>query len=609
MSKKSNNCHKCNQIIYEKDKFGPVNSNIYHKSCFKCLICDTSLTLKSYTTSQANINDKEVYCTSHAPKASQNQRTIKFDKLSDNTPKIKHTSSEECLLNAISKIEIDVKNNEINLNRRLSNALNAPNKTSNPNIPSFNEGKVTMLTRKWNSRESLLDSAQKPTTTNQNMTSKREPTNTQNEMETIKTQMTNLENSAEIIKSIPDLNNIFTGSQQTQEIPANRGINRQYTSSPKFIIDDLGGGISYTKYMEDIKRRQHNNSDQKRNITELYLKTSSASKKCGSTGDITLELSPRKNERQQVITVNNKIRLNVNDLISDELNFYKSFNNASKSLNKDLDRHDSRQNIMLSRDKLSNNNRYINCEEEILENMLVDESKIQTTDDNNTKIIVDFKTDSHNSNVLIQNSNNLLIRTLSRDNSRRNDSNYNFTKRSCEDLAETYYASPENILNKSLLQNQEIIRTTGSLMISYMFRNDEFFITIQKAKNLFKDKDEPLDTFVSMMILPDPRKQTTSTTSVAVDSINPEWNQTFVYGISYAAIKTKYIYVSIKDNKMALKLQSELSESLQHEALKLISLGECLMGLSDIRENVYYEMWCNLKEPSEVQNIIETKEL
>ena len=179
-----------------------------------------------------------------------------------------------------------------------------------------------------------------------------------------------------------------------------------------------------------------------------------------------------------------------------------------------------------------------------------------------------------------------------------------------ENLTERRDASPENFLNQSTLQNPpEITRTIGSLMISYMFRNDEFFITIQKAKNIFKDKDKPLDTFVTMMILPDPRKQTTSTTSVALNSVNPEWNQTFVYGISYGAIKTKYIYISIKDHKMASKLQSELSESLQHEALKLISLGECLMCLSDIRENVYYEMWCNLKEPSEVQNVIATKEL
>ena len=602
-NKKSNCCHKCNQIIYEKDKFGPVNSNIYHKSCFKCFICDSSLTLKSYTTSQANINDKEVYCTSHAPRANQMQRGMKIDKANDNSSakenasKIKCTTSEEDLLNTINNNNKSTSIiNNVNMNRRLSNALVTQVKPANPTIvmPIFNEGKVTMLTRKWNSRESLLDSSQKTATSqNQHSTSKKHE-------------------QSDSANPVIEINSTSSIDNQVQEITGNRspkGMPRQYSTSPKFIVDDLGGGISYSKYMEEIKRRQHSSSEQKRNVTDLYLKNMSPTKKCGSTGDILQELASRPNEKE----ASTKNRLNVNDLINDELNFYKSFNNASRSLNKDLDKYDSRQSMVSSKEKLTTNNRYIakNYDEEILEKILADKSKTQITDDN-AKIIVDFKSGGLTSNVHVQNSSSILIKTLSRDEVRRNDTIYSYTmsnRSSCENLTETRDVYPESVLQGTKAREQEVIEKIGSLMISYMFRNNEFFITVQGAKNLLNGKERPLDTYVTIKILPDPRKQTASTTNVAENTCNPEWNQTFVYGISYSAIKTKYIYISIKDHKMASKLQSELSESLQYEALKLISFGEYLICLNDIRENVYYEKTCSLQEPSDVQESIRTKDL
>ena len=269
-----------------------------------------------------------------------------------------------------------------------------------------------------------------------------------------------------------------------------------------------------------------------------------------------------------------------NFLMNDELSFYESFNNASKSLNKDLDSCDNRQYFLTSQDKLTNRYSGKNYKEDILEEMLADRSKkFSGTGGINS------------SNMHIQSS----LSTNDMDNSR-------FDKSSCEN---SIYAEPqEPTLNQDKKKIEK--RNLGRLMISYMFKNDELFITIQKAEIISQAKDHLLDTFVTIMILPDPRNKTKSSTSVVENSMDPEWNKTFVYGISLAATKNKYIYLSIKDYRMVCQLR-EFSEGLQQEALKHISLGEALLSLSDIRENIYYEMWCNLKEPTEIKSIIATK--
>ncbi len=64
-----NKCLRCSNQVYSLERIGPIKGNIYHKTCFKCLMCDRQLDLKTYYTNQVDLNDRQIYCQSHAPKS------------------------------------------------------------------------------------------------------------------------------------------------------------------------------------------------------------------------------------------------------------------------------------------------------------------------------------------------------------------------------------------------------------------------------------------------------------------------------------------------------------------------------------------------------------
>lgn len=63
------NCFRCNHTVYQVDRVGPLKDfTFFHSGCFKCAVCGTKLTLKTYFNNQHKQEDKEVYCSSHVPK-------------------------------------------------------------------------------------------------------------------------------------------------------------------------------------------------------------------------------------------------------------------------------------------------------------------------------------------------------------------------------------------------------------------------------------------------------------------------------------------------------------------------------------------------------------
>lgn len=69
MNRYENTCLRCGQTVYQVDKVGPLKDfTFFHQGCFKCLVCGTKLTLRTYYNNQQDQEDKEVYCQSHMPK-------------------------------------------------------------------------------------------------------------------------------------------------------------------------------------------------------------------------------------------------------------------------------------------------------------------------------------------------------------------------------------------------------------------------------------------------------------------------------------------------------------------------------------------------------------
>lgn len=60
-------CHRCWKTVYSLDKIGPIRKVLYHKQCFRCVTCNTMLSLNTY---KHNVNDKsdvQIYCKKHVP--------------------------------------------------------------------------------------------------------------------------------------------------------------------------------------------------------------------------------------------------------------------------------------------------------------------------------------------------------------------------------------------------------------------------------------------------------------------------------------------------------------------------------------------------------------
>ena len=48
---------------------GPLKDfTFFHSGCFRCVVCGSKLTLKTYYNNQHSAEDKEVYCQQHVPK-------------------------------------------------------------------------------------------------------------------------------------------------------------------------------------------------------------------------------------------------------------------------------------------------------------------------------------------------------------------------------------------------------------------------------------------------------------------------------------------------------------------------------------------------------------
>jgi len=61
-------CYRCKRPTFFNDKIGPLKDGVvFHKGCFKCWICGSRLSLKSYFNNRNDTQDMEVYCAGHVP--------------------------------------------------------------------------------------------------------------------------------------------------------------------------------------------------------------------------------------------------------------------------------------------------------------------------------------------------------------------------------------------------------------------------------------------------------------------------------------------------------------------------------------------------------------
>ena len=64
----ANKCQRCKAMVYQQERMGPVHDVVFHKTCFRCLVCGQFLTLKNYWSNQIDGSDPEIYCHTHVPR-------------------------------------------------------------------------------------------------------------------------------------------------------------------------------------------------------------------------------------------------------------------------------------------------------------------------------------------------------------------------------------------------------------------------------------------------------------------------------------------------------------------------------------------------------------
>lgn len=81
-------CARCSQSIYPLELMGQIMGLKYHKQCFKCSSCDRNLDFKTYKTNVIDLNDKQIYCSSHTPK--HGKGTVDFQANDNYKPQMSH---------------------------------------------------------------------------------------------------------------------------------------------------------------------------------------------------------------------------------------------------------------------------------------------------------------------------------------------------------------------------------------------------------------------------------------------------------------------------------------------------------------------------------------
>lgn len=64
---KQDKCYGCMKKVFPMEKVGPVRGVVYHKGCFRCKQCNTTLNINNVFHNRSDSYDLSIYCKSHQP--------------------------------------------------------------------------------------------------------------------------------------------------------------------------------------------------------------------------------------------------------------------------------------------------------------------------------------------------------------------------------------------------------------------------------------------------------------------------------------------------------------------------------------------------------------
>ncbi|XP_045081181.1 uncharacterized protein LOC121577557 [Coregonus clupeaformis] len=123
------------------------------------------------------------------------------------------------------------------------------------------------------------------------------------------------------------------------------------------------------------------------------------------------------------------------------------------------------------------------------------------------------------------------------------------------------------------------------LSLSYASKKKKLTITVHACRDLESSSKDGLDTYVSLMLLPDKSKATKRKTSIKKRDLNPEYNERFEFELSVEEARRRHLSVSVKNSKASFR-SSDLIGQVQIEMAQI----DLASGVTE---------WFDLKEEAE----------
>ncbi|XP_051568880.1 extended synaptotagmin-1 [Myxocyprinus asiaticus] len=125
--------------------------------------------------------------------------------------------------------------------------------------------------------------------------------------------------------------------------------------------------------------------------------------------------------------------------------------------------------------------------------------------------------------------------------------------------------------------------TTGQIKISISFQK-KLIVVIHACRSLVTSSKDGLDTFISLILLPDKSKATKRKTSVKKKNLNPEFNERFEFDMTMEEAQRRALSVCVKN----------ASSSFMHRDKDVIGQVQIDLGNVDLLSGV--TEWFDLKE-------------
>uniref|UniRef100_A0AAZ3R1Y4 C2 domain-containing protein n=1 Tax=Oncorhynchus tshawytscha TaxID=74940 RepID=A0AAZ3R1Y4_ONCTS len=106
------------------------------------------------------------------------------------------------------------------------------------------------------------------------------------------------------------------------------------------------------------------------------------------------------------------------------------------------------------------------------------------------------------------------------------------------------------------------------LSLSYASKKKKLTITVHACRDLESSSKDGLDTYVSLMLLPDKNKATKRKTSIKKRDLNPEYNERFEFELSVEEARRRHLSVSVKNSKASFR-SSDLFGQVQIELAQI----------------------------------------